>query len=43
VPRIGPHNVTEIYINGTLNTQKGKLNERVNIRRLFPYFEDADH
>jgi hypothetical protein len=23
--------------------QKGKVNERVNIRRLFPYFEDTDH
>jgi hypothetical protein len=42
-PRTGPHTVTEIYINGTLCIQKGKVNERVNIRRLFPYFENADH
>jgi hypothetical protein len=42
-PRIGPHTVTAIYTNGTLHIQKGKVNERVNIRRLFPYFESADH
>jgi hypothetical protein len=42
-PRTGTHTVTEIYTNGTLRIQKGKVNERVNIRRLFPYFENADH
>jgi hypothetical protein len=42
-PRAGPHTVTEIYTNGTLRIQKGKINERLNIRRLFPYFENADH
>jgi hypothetical protein len=42
-PRTGPHTVTEKYINGTVRIQKGKVNERVNIRRLFPYFEDANH
>jgi hypothetical protein len=42
-PRTGPHTVTAIHTNGTLCIQKGKVNERVNIRRLFPYFEDADH
>jgi hypothetical protein len=26
-----------------LRIQKGQVNERVNIRRLFPYFENADH
>jgi hypothetical protein len=41
--RTGPHNVTAIYTNGTLRIQKGNINERVNIRRLFPYFEEADH
>jgi hypothetical protein len=41
--RTGPHTVTAIYTNGTLRIQKGTVNERVNIRRLFPYFEDADH
>jgi hypothetical protein len=42
-PRTGPHTVAAIYTNGTVRIQKGKVNERVNIRRLFPYFEDADH
>jgi hypothetical protein len=42
-PRTGPHTVTAIYTNRTLRIQKGKVNERVNIRRLFPYFENADH
>ena len=42
-PITGPHTVTAIYTNGTLRIQKGKVSERVNIRRLFPYFEDADH
>jgi hypothetical protein len=42
-PRTGTHTVTEIYTNGTVRIQKGKVNERVNIRRLFPYFENADH
>jgi hypothetical protein len=35
--------VAAIYTNGTVRIQKGKVNERVNIRRLFPYFEDANH
>jgi hypothetical protein len=42
-PRTGPHTVTAICTNGTLHIQQGKVNERVNIRRLFPYFENADH
>jgi hypothetical protein len=42
-PRTGPHTVTAIYTNGTLRIQKGNVNEKVNMRRLFPYFENADH
>jgi hypothetical protein len=42
-PRTEPHTVTAIYTNGTLRIKKGNVNERVNIRRLFPYFENADH
>jgi hypothetical protein len=42
-PKTGPHTVTTIYNNGTLRIQKGIVNERVNIRRLFPYFENAYH
>jgi hypothetical protein len=42
-PRTGPLTVTAIYTNGKLHIQNDKLNERVNIRRLFPYFENLDH
>jgi hypothetical protein len=42
-PRTGPHTVTAVYTNGTLRIQKGKVTDRVNIRRLFPYFENVDH
>jgi hypothetical protein len=42
-PRTGPHTVTAIFTNGTVRIQNGNINERVNIRRLFPYFEHADH
>jgi hypothetical protein len=42
-PRTGPHTVTAMYTNGTLRIKKGKANERVIIRRLLPYFEEADH
>jgi hypothetical protein len=42
-PMTGTYKVTAIYTNGTLCIQQGKVNERVNIRRLFPYFENADH
>jgi hypothetical protein len=42
-PRTGTHTVTAIYSIGTLSIQKGKVNERVNIWRLFPYSKNADH
>jgi lipopolysaccharide biosynthesis regulator YciM len=42
-PRTGPHTVTANYTNGTLYIQNGNVNERLNIRRLFHYFEHADH
>jgi hypothetical protein len=42
-PRTGPHTVAVIYTTGTVLIQKGKVNERVNIRRLFPNFEEANH
>jgi hypothetical protein len=42
-PRTGPHPVTAIYTNGTVCIQKGNVHERVSIRRLFPYFENANH
>jgi hypothetical protein len=42
-PRAGPHTVTAMYTNRTLRIQSGRVNERVDIRRLFPYFENTDH
>jgi hypothetical protein len=42
-PRTGPYTVTVIYTNGNLCIQKGNVNERVNITRLFPYFEHTDN
>jgi hypothetical protein len=42
-PKTGLYTVTAIYNSGTLRIQKDKINERLNIRRLFPHFEDADH
>jgi hypothetical protein len=42
-PRTSQHTVTAIYTNGTLRIQKGKVDERVTIRRLFPYFENTDN
>jgi hypothetical protein len=38
-PRTGPHKVTAIYTTVTVCIQKGKVNERVNIKRLFHFFE----
>jgi hypothetical protein len=42
-PRTGPHTVSAIYTNQALRIQKGNVNERVNIRRLFPYFEQMHY
>jgi hypothetical protein len=35
----GPFTVTEVYTNGTVRIQRGTVNERLNIRRIVPYFE----
>ena len=40
-PRTGPHEVLGVYPNGTVLLQRGVIQERVNIRRLTPYFEDT--
>jgi hypothetical protein len=42
-PGTGPHAVTAVYTHGILRIPKCNVNERMNIRRLFPYFEQADH
>ena len=38
-PTEGPYKVTEVHSNGTLTIQRGDYTERINIRRLRPYFE----
>ena len=35
----GPYAITDVFTNGTVRIQRGNLNERINIRRLHPYFE----
>ena len=37
----GPYDVTQVYTNGTVRLQRGSINERLNIRRLTPYFEES--
>ena len=36
---IGPYTITQVYTNGTVRIQRGTISERLNIRRLAPYFE----
>ena len=36
---IGPYLITEVFSNGTVRIQRGTISERINIRRLKPYFE----
>ena len=38
-PRTGPHEVRQVYDNGTIKIRRGVITERVNIRRVSPYFE----
>ena len=35
----GPYAVTQVHTNGTVRIQRGSISERLNIRRLNPYFE----
>lgn len=38
----GPYTITQVYTNGTVRIQRGSINERINIRRLTPFFEESD-
>ncbi len=40
-PRTRPHEVLGVYPNGTVLLRRGVVRERVNIRRLTPFFEDT--
>jgi transposase InsO family protein len=42
-PREGPYQVERVFTNGTLLIRRGAVSERVNIRRVTPYFENEDH
>jgi hypothetical protein len=37
--RQGPYKITKVYTNGTVTIKKGAVYERINIRRLQPYYE----
>ena len=34
----GPYTITTVYTNGTIRIQRGTMSERLNIRRVKPYF-----
>ncbi len=34
----GPYIITQVHTNGTVRIQRGTISERLNIRRLSPYF-----
>ena len=36
---LGPFKITQIFTNGNVRIQRGTTNERVNIRRIDPFFE----
>ena len=36
---IGPWTVTQVHCNGTVRIQRGTVSERLNIRRIDPYFD----
>jgi hypothetical protein len=38
-PHEGPYEITQVFTNGTVRLQRGSINERLNVRRLTPYFE----
>jgi hypothetical protein len=38
-PREGPYLVERVFANGTILIRRGAVSERVNIRRVIPYFE----
>jgi hypothetical protein len=36
---LGPYVITQVHTNGTVRIQRGTISERINIRRLTPFFE----
>lgn len=39
-PTEGPYKVTQVYTNGTVRIERNGYTERINIRRIIPYFTD---
>ena len=37
-PKKGPYTITDVFSNGTIRIQRGRINERIDIRRLEPHF-----
>lgn len=42
LPREGPYPITKVFTNGTVRIQRGAINDRINIRRLTPYYERSN-
>ena len=38
----GPYIITAVFTNGTVQVNRGAINEPINIRRLVPHFESAE-
>ena len=39
----GPFVITAVHTNGTIQIQPGTMSERLNIRRVTPYYNKADN
>jgi hypothetical protein len=39
----GPYTITEVHTNGTIRVQRGAISERLNIRRVTPFYESAEN
>ena len=37
-PKKGSYTITDVFSNGTVRIQRGRINERIDIRRLEPHF-----
>ena len=37
-PHTGPYKIERVYSNGTIHIRRGQISDRVNLRRVIPYF-----
>jgi len=42
LPRKGPYEITRIHTNGTVHIKRGPIEQRINIRRITPYYYRAN-